>query len=366
MNNSTEVEKERKIFHSLSFQFEFFHLKMKKSIGTVMLLIQACFVLNVCMPMDVNSVNDSSNTTICENLGPGYYCVDEAVYIHCTEKDDGDHDGKTPLLQTCRYPLVCNCGKSTSSSPCSWPFIRKKASDCLSDPGEFLSLKVTSKQKMREKRASETMKHVVSYFDNWSQYHTATLGGKSCRFLPANIDGSYTTNIIYAFAIFDNSFKVKTYEWNDEDLYAQVMEKKKQYPHLKVSIAIGGWNFNVREETKHLFSEMASTQANRAKFISSAIAFAHKYSFDGIDIDWEYPAVASQGGQPRDTENFSLLIKEFREAINADKHPTKLLLTIASPAGESKIKLIQFDRIHPYGLLPSTQHCVFILPSFVC
>jgi len=194
----------------------------------------------------------------------------------------------------------------------------------------------------------DRMTRVVSYFDNWSQYHTATIAGESGRFTPENIDGSCVTNIIYAFASISPDFKLQTIEWNDELMYKQVMEKKKQYPHLKVSIAVGGWNFNQRPETKHIFSDMVSTRENRAQFIQSSIDFAHKYGFDGIDIDWEYPACASQGGRPQDTENFTRFLMEFRSSIDDDSHETKLLLTVASPAGESTMKLIQFDKIHQY------------------
>jgi chitinase len=91
---------------------------------------------------------------------------------------------------------------------------------------------------------------------------------------------------------------------------------------------------------------MASTSTNRAKFIRSAINFAHAHGFDGIDIDWEYPGWQEQGGKPEDTPNFTLLLKELREAINADK--SGLLLTIAAPAGPAKIRLIELNKIHQY------------------
>lgn len=84
---------------------------------------------------------------------------------------------------------------------------------------------------------------------------------------------------------------------------------------------------------------MASSSAGRQQFISSAIKYAHKYGFDGIDIDWEYPGDRNRGGTDNDFDNFLALLKEFRSAINNDAAGQKLLLTIASPAikkGEAK------------------------------
>lgn len=318
------------------------------------LLVVACMALHSC-----------GASTTCKDAGQGYFCIDSSTYAFCNQEST-----KEPELHKCHYPSQCRCGKA-QTVPCSWPF-QKMKDDCQGQPGDFVTVqahetesKTMSATGNKTARAA-TNKRVVSYFDNWSQYHTATLGGQSCRFMPTNIDGSYVTNIMYAFAVFDSNFNVKTFEWNDEELYSQVIAKKRQYPHIKVSLAIGGWNFNLHDETKHLYSEMASTKANRQKFIKSAIAFAHKYSFDGIDIDWEYPGWEEQGGQPRDTENFSLLLKEFREAIDADTHATKLLFTVASPAGEEKIKLIQLDKIHQYGLLHFFLHETCSQITLVC
>lgn len=55
---------------------------------------------------------------------------------------------------------------------------------------------------------------------------------------------------------------------------------------------------------------MASTAANRAKFIANAISFARARNFDGIDIDWEFPDSTSQ------TPQIVSLFTDFRTAIN--------------------------------------------------
>ena len=44
-------------------------------------------------------------------------------------------------------------------------------------------------------------------------------------------------------------------------------------------------------------------------FIKSTIPFLRQYKFDGLDLDWEYPADTSREGVPEDKENFVSLIK---------------------------------------------------------
>ena len=68
---------------------------------------------------------------------------------------------------------------------------------------------------------------------------------------------------------------------------------KNQNPSLKALLAVGGWNAG-----STLFSQMASTSGNRQTFINSAVNLIKTYKFDGLDMDWEYPA--KRGGVPAD------------------------------------------------------------------
>jgi chitinase len=71
--------------------------------------------------------------------------------------------------------------------------------------------------------------------------------------------------------------------------------------------------------------------------------------FDGIDVDWEYPAVAGHEGnvyRPEDTRTFTLLLAELRRQLDAVD--PDLLLTIAAPAPERCYAAIELEQIHQY------------------
>lgn len=60
---------------------------------------------------------------------------------------------------------------------------------------------------------------------------------------------------------------------------------------------------------------MASSAANRAKFISSLKLFMDQYGFQGVDLDWEYPGTSDRGGKLEDTQNLVALVKEMRASF---------------------------------------------------
>jgi chitinase len=143
--------------------------------------------------------------------------------------------------------------------------------------------------------------------------------------------------------------------------FNQIKKLKAKHPNLKVVISLGGWTWSKG------FSDAALTAESRKTLVSSCIDMYIKGNlpliggepaggdgvaagvFDGIDIDWEYPAMPANTGhvhRPEDTQNFTALLQEFRAQLDA--LDSKLLLTIAAPAGQDKIEKLEIPKIHPY------------------
>jgi len=68
--------------------------------------------------------------------------------------------------------------------------------------------------------------------------------------------------------------------------------------------------------------QAATTDANRAKFISQIVDAVQKYGYDGVDIDWE------ASGDPG--SKFTVFIKELHQAMN-DVNPNWLLTADVAP-----------------------------------
>ncbi|TDB28610.1 chitinase [Stenotrophomonas sp. ATCM1_4] len=126
----------------------------------------------------------------------------------------------------------------------------------------------------------------------------------------------------------------------------QLRQLKAKHPHLKVLISLGGWTWS------RGFSSAAQPE-NRAAFVASCIDAYIKGNlpftdnaggpgvaagiFDGIDVDWEYPA---------DRQNFTALLAEFRRQLDAVR--PGMLLTVAVGAGIDKIRVTDPGEYHRY------------------
>jgi len=139
---------------------------------------------------------------------------------------------------------------------------------------------------------------------------------------------------------------------------------KARFPHLKTAFSIGGWTLSGQ------FASVTADSVKRKKLIDSSIAFANKFGFDGIDIDWEYPVVGgnldsampgvnyaeANPGYATDATNYTTFLKELRAAINAngaasDRPRTKsgkIEISIAVGLGPKTIDAINFSDFIDY------------------
>ena len=55
---------------------------------------------------------------------------------------------------------------------------------------------------------------------------------------------------------------------------------------------------------------MVATSTIRRNFVHSVVQFLRRYGFDGLDLDWEYPA--ARGGTDADKENLVTLCRVWK------------------------------------------------------
>ncbi len=207
---------------------------------------------------------------------------------------------------------------------------------------------------------SATVYRVVGYYENWAQYWTSYDGGKyasSPSTISPYLQGLTTFN--YAFAFFhygslnggnnvvQPDWGIYPSEWDDINQYpppvsfwTQATDLKNTYPDMSVILSIGGWNFCTNGAgtygyiTYSFFSELVANSTYTDQFIASALTICNSdtYPFDGIDIDWEYPACAGEhGGSGADYQNFLNFLSALSTALHGN-FERPLLLTMTAPS----------------------------------
>lgn len=198
---------------------------------------------------------------------------------------------------------------------------------------------------------AQNNKEVIGYFANWQIY------ARNGAFHPESIDYSNYTILNYSFFQTDVKGNISGVDpWADTLMLRGSIDWGKpqpayfentsliDYAHLwgvKVLPVIGGWTLSDN------FSELAASPSARANFAHNCVKLIKDYQFDGIDIDWEYPTYKDHSGNPEDKQNFTLMMQEIRDSIDAlgkvkDK---EFLLMAAFGANPSQMDGIEYDKV---------------------
>lgn len=152
-------------------------------------------------------------------------------------------------------------------------------------------------------------------------------------------DLSTLTHVIHCFQHLNDD----TLAWMDkkqEKVLRELTGRKRTRPDLKVLVSLGGWGGCAT------CSEAFAKPAARERFARDVLALLKRTWTDGIDLDWEYPAVQGPPGHAfndEDRHNFTLLIRELRKAFG-DAYEISFA---AGGTDECLLKGFEWDSIMP-------------------
>ena len=117
------------------------------------------------------------------------------------------------------------------------------------------------------------------------------------------------THIIYSFLRLKND-TLCFHDSTQEATVKKLVALKKDFPHLKIMVSVGGWGGCAP------CSDLFADAEHRDKFAKTAFELFRKYGIDGLDLDWEYPAIEGYPGhtyKESDRNHFTALVTVLRK-----------------------------------------------------
>jgi chitinase len=154
---------------------------------------------------------------------------------------------------------------------------------------------------------------LLSSHNNFAQQKKISIIGYYAG--PANKLDSFPiqklTHLIFSFGHLKGN-RLSIDNAGDSACIRKMVSFKQQQPSLKIILSLGGWG------GCRACSPVFATQQGRKEFALSVKELSEYFHTDGIDLDWEYPAIAGYPGHaysPSDKKNFTSLIRELRNAL---------------------------------------------------
>jgi chitinase len=126
-----------------------------------------------------------------------------------------------------------------------------------------------------------------------------------------SIPAEKLTHIIFSFCHL-NGNKLEVHNKRDSTTIQRLVVLKKRNSSLKIILSLGGWG------GCKTCSDVFSTAKARNEFSKSVLMLNQYFHTDGIDLDWEYPAIEGHPGHPfkvEDKTNFTELLKSLRKTM---------------------------------------------------
>ncbi|MBL7962568.1 MAG: glycoside hydrolase [Flavobacteriales bacterium] len=146
------------------------------------------------------------------------------------------------------------------------------------------------------------------------------------------------THLIWCFSHVRNDSMVV--HPTQDPIIARMVKLKERNPGMKVLLSLGGWGGCAD------CSETFSRADGRNTFARSVRQLMERHQVDGIDLDWEYPAVQGPPGHlfsDSDRHHFTLLVRALRNELG----PHYELSFAAGGTDECLIKGYEWDSIMP-------------------
>lgn len=122
------------------------------------------------------------------------------------------------------------------------------------------------------------------------------------------------TQVIFSFCHLEGN-ELAVANARDSVAIRNLVSLKEEFPRLKVLLSLGGWG------GCETCSPVFSSTSGITDFARSVKTLTALYGTDGIDLDWEYPAIEGYPGHPydpADREHFTRLAAELRRELGAD------------------------------------------------
>ncbi|MFN8250881.1 MAG: glycosyl hydrolase family 18 protein [Ferruginibacter sp.] len=119
------------------------------------------------------------------------------------------------------------------------------------------------------------------------------------------------THLIFSFGHLQGN-RLHIASGADTACIQKMVSFKTKNQQLKVILSLGGWG------GCYSCSSIFNSADDRKEFALSVKELSEYFKTDGIDIDWEYPAIAGHPGHPyasADRKSFTLLLKQLRKTL---------------------------------------------------